>query len=123
VKSFKWQDYWGAIQFANLQQHMLENVVSKNDKMDIQGCGKDKGHVSDVYDDVELPYPDCKVAEKLGFGGLCFYLIDNTADDSTILMTFISTKVVPNICQRLPASACLVLGEAVVSSMDYIVIK
>jgi hypothetical protein len=26
VKSFKWQDYWGAIQFANLQQHMLENV-------------------------------------------------------------------------------------------------
>jgi hypothetical protein len=27
VKSFKWQDYWGAIQFANFQQHMLvENV-------------------------------------------------------------------------------------------------
>jgi hypothetical protein len=58
-------------------------------------------------------------------------LIDNTVVDVTIMTTFILTKVVPNICQRLPTSACLVLGKAVVwlifssfannfvSSMDY----
>ena len=32
-----------------------------------------KGRVSDVHDDVELPYPDAKVAEKLCFGGACIY--------------------------------------------------
>ncbi len=28
--------------------------------------------MSDVDDDVELPYPDCKVAEKLAMGGPVF---------------------------------------------------
>ena len=32
--------------------------------------------VSDVYDDVVLPYPDAKVAEKLCVGGPCFYVSD-----------------------------------------------
>ena len=111
--------------------HVRKCGISKDDK-DIQGRGKGKGRVSDVYDDVEFSYPDCKVAEKLCFGLPCFYLIDNTVVDVTIIMTtFILTKVVPNICQRLPTSACLVLGKAVVwhvfssfannfvSSMDY----
>jgi hypothetical protein len=69
---------------------MLENV-SKDDK-DIRGRWKGKGCVSDVYDDEELPYPDCKVAEKLCIGGPCFYLIDNSVVDSNIMMTFILTK-------------------------------
>jgi hypothetical protein len=131
VKCLKWQDYWGAIQFADLQQHMLENVGYPKTTRIYKVVWKGKGRVSDVYDDVELSYPDCKVAEKLCFGGPCFYLIDNTVVDVTIMTTFILTKVVPNICQRLPTSACLVLGKAVVwlifssfannfvSSMDY----
>jgi hypothetical protein len=34
---------------------------------------KGKGRVSDVYDDIELPYPDAKVTEKFCFGGACLY--------------------------------------------------
>ena len=110
--------------------HVRKCGISKDDK-DIRGRWKGKGRVSDVYDDVELPYPDCKVAEKLCIGGPCFYLIDNTVVDSTIMTTFILTKVVPNMRRRLPDSTCLVLGKAIVwlvfssvannfvSSMDY----
>ena len=93
--------------------HVRKCGVSKDDK-DIRGRWKGKGRVSDVYDDVELPYPDCKVAEKLCIGGPCFYLIDNTVVDSTVMTTFILTKVVPNIRRRLPDSTCLVLGKAIV---------
>jgi hypothetical protein len=57
--------------------HVRKCGISKDDK-DIRGRWKGKGRVSDVYDNVELPYPDCKVAEKLCFGGRCFYLIDDT---------------------------------------------
>ena len=110
--------------------HVRKCGISKDDK-DIRGRWKGKGRVSDVYDDVELPYPDCKVAEKLCIGGPYFYLIDNTVVDSTIMTTFILTKVVPNTRRRLPDSTCLVLGKAIVwlvfssvannfvSSMDY----
>jgi hypothetical protein len=38
--------------------------VTKDEK-DIQGRWKGAGRVFDVYDDVELPYPDTKGAEKL----------------------------------------------------------
>jgi hypothetical protein len=41
-------------------------------------------------------------------------LIDNSVVDSTIMTTSILTKVVPNICQQLPDSTCLVLGKAIV---------
>jgi hypothetical protein len=44
--------------------HVRKCGISKDNK-DIRGRWKGKGRVSDVYDDVELPYPDCKVAEKL----------------------------------------------------------
>jgi hypothetical protein len=93
--------------------HVRKCGVSKDDK-DIRGRWKGRGRVSDVYDDVELPYPDCKVAEKLCIGGPCFYLIDNSVVESTAMKTFILTKVVANIRRRLPDSACLVLGKAIV---------
>ena len=38
--------------------------VTKEEK-DIRGRWKGQGRVSDIYDDVELSYPDAKVAEKL----------------------------------------------------------
>ncbi len=45
--------------------------VTKDEK-DIRGRWKGAGRVSNVYDDVELPYLDPKVAEKLCGGGPCF---------------------------------------------------
>ena len=92
--------------------HVRRCGISKDDK-DIRGRWKGRGRVSDVYDDVELPYPDCKVAEKLCIGGPCFYLIDTSLCNSSILTTFILTKVVPNIRRRLPDSASIVLGKAI----------
>jgi hypothetical protein len=77
--------------------------------------------VSDVYEDTELPYPDAKVAEKLCMGGACYYLFPEEltnneveAGTSTIAMlkTFVLSNVVPNIRKKLPDSAALVLGKA-----------
>jgi hypothetical protein len=95
------------------------------DEKDIRGRWKSKGRVSDVYDDVELPYPDAKVAEKLSIGGACFYMFPNEdanvnggVIDATIgnnmemLRTFVLTQVVPNIRRRVPESCALVLGKA-----------
>jgi hypothetical protein len=41
------------------------------DEKDIGGCWKGKGRVSDAYNNVELPYPDAKVAAVLCGGGPC----------------------------------------------------
>lgn len=92
--------------------HVRRCGISKDDK-DTRGRWKGKGRVSDRYDDVELPYPDCKVAEKLCIGGPCFYLINSAICNTNVLTTFLLTKVVPSIRRRLPDSAAIVLGKAV----------
>ena len=78
---------------------------------ELRGRWKGQGRVSDVYDDVELPYPDAKVAEKLCGGGACFYTVDPRFDGA-MMNTFVLSHVVPNVRKRLPDSACLVLGRA-----------
>jgi hypothetical protein len=92
--------------------HVRRCGISKDDK-DTRGRWKGKTRVSDRYDDVELPYPDCKVAEKLCIGGPCYYLINNSICNPSVLTTFILTKVIPNVRRRLPDSTCIVLGKAV----------
>jgi hypothetical protein len=89
--------------------HSIHGVTK--DEKDIRGQWKGAGRVSDVYDDVELPYPDAKVAEKLCGGGPCFYMSD-LGLNATMMNTFALSRVVPNIRKRLPESACLVLGKA-----------
>jgi hypothetical protein len=84
--------------------------VTKDEK-DIRGRWKGAGRVSDVYDYVELPYPDAKVAEKLCGGGACFYL-PNPRYDTAMLNSFVLNHVAPNVKKRLPESECLVLGRA-----------
>jgi len=73
-----------------------------------------------VYDDVELPYPDAKVANKLCIGGPCYYLLPGEdanigdANNTTTMMTrtFILRSVVPNIRKRMSESCSLVFGKA-----------
>ena len=84
--------------------------ITKDEK-EIRGRWKGAGRVSDVYDDVELPYPDAKVAEKLCGGGACVYVPHPTVD-MAMMNTFVLSHVVPNVRKRLPESACLVLGRA-----------
>ncbi len=64
-----------------------------------------------MYDDVELPYLDAKVAEKLCGGGPCFYVLESGLN-ATMLNTFVLSRVVPNIRKRLPESTYIVLGKA-----------
>ncbi len=59
--------------------------------------------MSDVYDNVVLPYPDAKVANKLCIGGPCYYLlpgedainVDNAANDTTMMT---QTFILPSLC-------------------------
>ena len=45
------------------------------DERDIRGRWKGKQRVGDRYDDVELPWPDLKVAQMLCIGGPCKYVV------------------------------------------------
>jgi hypothetical protein len=79
------------------------------DEKDIRGRWKGKGRVSDVYDDIELPYPDAKVAGLLCIGGPCKYVVK---DDSGITSKFLLQHVVPGITRKFPRHVALVLGTA-----------
>jgi hypothetical protein len=93
--------------------HVRRCGCSKDEK-DIRGRWKGKGRVSDVYDDVELPYPDAKVAEKLCFGGACIYknCDEDDAFKNSVINSFLLTIVVPNIRKKLPELVSLVLGRS-----------
>jgi hypothetical protein len=82
---------------------------SKNEKNPRGRCGK--GRVSDVYDDVELPFPDAKAAGKLCVGGPCKYITDG----SGVTDDFLLQQVVPNICTRFPAEVAKVLARTLPS--------
>jgi hypothetical protein len=80
-----------------------------------------KGRVSDVYNEIELPFPDAKVAGKLCIGGPCKYVIK---DGSGVANAFLLEHVVPRIRTRFPAEVALVLAKPllwmVFSSIDYL---
>ncbi len=65
--------------------------------------------MSDAYDDVELSYPECKVAEMLAMGGPCFFIINSRICNATATLS----NAVPNIRHQLPDSTAIVLGKAV----------
>jgi hypothetical protein len=84
------------------------NGCTKDDK-DYRGRWKRWGRVSDVYDDVELKWPDCKVASRLCVGGPCKYVVKEGAGVSN---DFILQHVVPLIRTRFSDQLALVLGKA-----------
>ena len=94
--------------------HVRRCGISRDDK-EGRGLWKGQGRVSNCYDDLELPYPDCKAAEALCMGGACYYYVikNNAICNSNTLATFILTKVVPNIREQLPDLAAILLGKAV----------
>ena len=103
--------------------HSRRCGITKDEK-DIRGRWKNRARVSDAYDDVELPYPDAKVANKLCIGGPCFYLLanehangesppgDNDANLTMMIKTFLLTHVVPNVRRRMSESCSFILGKA-----------
>jgi len=79
------------------------------DDRDIRGRWKGKARVGDRYDDVELPWPDVKVASMLCIGGPCKYIV---REESGVTDDFILRHVMPSAKGRLADSVCIILGKA-----------
>jgi hypothetical protein len=73
-------------------------------KSDICGRWKTKAHVSDIYKETELPYPDAKVAEKLSIGGLAIICFMKKSS-APLLMKLMKHQ--QWVCLRLSSSAML----------------
>jgi regulator of replication initiation timing len=88
--------------------HARKNGCNKDEK-EIRGRWKSNRRIADVYDDIDLPYPDAKVAGKLCIGGPCKYSVKA---GSGVTDGFILQYVVPAIATRFPEKVSLVLGKA-----------
>jgi len=88
--------------------HVRKCGISRDEK-DIRGRWKSRRHVSDIYDDVELPYIDAKVGGILCIGGPCKYAIQQ---GSGITNDFILENVMTKARARVGDSVAKVLGKA-----------
>ena len=99
----------------NLSSHSWRKRGSNNtrkagatrDEKDHRGRWKGKKRVSDCYDNVELPWPDVKMAGLLCPGGPCKYVIDkdvtmfkcvsflSTSLTNFIIILYIITELIP----------------------------
>jgi hypothetical protein len=86
------------------------NNGATKDEKDIHGRWKSSTCISDVYDDVELPFPDAKVAGMLCPGGpIRRYAI---LPGSGVTQAFIVDRVVPKIKAKYGSDVAFVLGPA-----------
>jgi hypothetical protein len=85
------------------------NKGASKDEKDLRGRWRTRGRVSDIYDDVELPYPDAKVAGLLCIGGPCKYEV---IEESGVTNDFILNYVTPHVRTRTGDPTALVLGRA-----------
>jgi hypothetical protein len=81
---------------------------ASKDEKDTRGRWKKDKRTSDIYDDVDLPYPDAKVAGILCVGGPCKYVLK---EGCGVTDNFILEHVVPNIRTRYSDAVALVLGK------------
>ena len=72
--------------------HTRRSGASK-DERDIRGRWKGKARVGDRYDDVELPWPDIKVAQMLCVGGACKYVITRESGVSNEFVLHVIIKI------------------------------
>jgi hypothetical protein len=87
--------------------HLIYTLVTEKD---IRGRWKSSTRVSDVYDNVELPFPDAKLAGLLCPGGPIRYAI---MPGSGVTQAFTVDQVVPQIKAKFGSDAAYVLGGAV----------
>jgi hypothetical protein len=85
------------------------NKGASKDQKDLRGRWKTSARVSDVYDDIELPYPDAKVAGLLCIGGPCKYQV---LEESNVTDGFILNYVTPHVRTRTGDRTAIVLGRA-----------
>jgi hypothetical protein len=88
------------------------NCCSKDDT-DCRGRWKKYKRQQDKYADVDLPYPDGKVAVALCAGGACKYVLKS---GGRVTDEWIRTQIVPNISNHFDPKIAAVLGTAVLWS-------
>ena len=88
---------------------LLRKCGVTKDEKDMRGRWKKTGRVSDACDDIELPYPDAKVAGKLCIGGPVKHKIKA---NEGITNAFILQHVTPAVRTRLGDDVATVLGKA-----------
>ena len=77
---------WALTVFKNMRRCQACSI--HKDEKYIRGCWKGKGCVSDVFDNVDFPYPDAKVEAVLcGAGGPCIY-VTNPVVDAAIMNSY-----------------------------------
>ena len=87
----------------------VRNLGATKDEKDIRGRWKSSTRVSDVYDDVELPFPDTKLAGLLCPGGpICYTIMPG----SGVTRAFNIDRVVPRTKAKFGADVAYVLGTA-----------
>ena len=82
--------------------------ASKDDR-DLRGRWKRARRVGDRYDDVELPWPDTKLATFLCIGGPCKYKLK---ESSGIDNDFILRVIMQDVKEFYSKDVCIVLGVA-----------
>ena len=87
--------------------HARRNGANK-DFCDVRGHWKTNRRIGDVYDDVDLPFPDAKVAAILCIGGPCKYVLK---ENSGVTENFLLQHVVPNIRAHFSANVAKVLAK------------
>jgi len=85
-------------------------MARRGTKKDYRGSWK-VSRVSDVYDDVELPFPDAKVASILCVGGPCSYRVKEGANNVTD--AWIRENIVPRITVTYDHDLAVILGKAI----------
>ena len=87
--------------------HARRNGCSRDD-IDFRGRWKRHTKQVDTYIDVDLPYPDAKVAAALCIGGACKYVLKESCGvtDEWLLET-----VAPNILLQFPREVALTLAR------------
>jgi len=87
--------------------HARRNGCSRDD-VAFRGRWKRRTEQVDTYIDVELPYPDAKVAAALCIGGPCKYVLN---EESGVSDDWLLQYVVPNICMEFPRNVALTLAR------------
>jgi len=82
---------------------------ASKDEKDLRGRWKSTARVSDVYDDIELPYPDTKVAARLCVGGPVKYQL---RENSGITDNWMLETVIPNGRTMVDDAAAVIIGKA-----------
>jgi hypothetical protein len=121
LKVLRDEDFISMVEDGELGTHSVRKYSSTHarrtgcskDHVDFRGRWKRDTRQQDDYTDVDLPYPDGKVAAALCVGGACKYVLKS---GGRVTSEWIRRHIVPNISNHFPPQIAVVLGTAILWS-------